>query len=145
LVVVGSGSEGQPLRNLTADLGLQDHVEFTGYISDQDLPAYLASSDIFVFHSLSETFGIVFAQAMAAGLPIVAARTSCVPDVVLDDNGLLFDPFDISGFADSVEAFMDSEARRQLVSGRNRIRAQTEFDWNRIAERYEHLLLSIQR
>jgi hypothetical protein len=51
---------------------------------------------VFVFHSLVETFGIVFAQAMASGLPIVAANTSCVPAVVYPQNG------DLDGFCHGV-------------------------------------------
>jgi glycosyltransferase involved in cell wall biosynthesis len=137
LAVVGQGEEMERLQALTLSLGLQDHVRFVGYVSNDALPNYFASADAFVFHSLFETFGIVFAQAMSSGLPIVAARTSCVPEVVLPANGSLVAPFDLDAFADAVLAYLEDGARRHEVGAANRVRARAEFDWDQVAFGYE--------
>jgi phosphatidylinositol alpha-1,6-mannosyltransferase len=142
LVLVGEGDEGQALRRLVSCVGLNHHVRFTGYVSSEDLPSYFASADIFVFHSLLETFGIVFAQAMASGLPIVAANTSCVPDVVHSDNGILVAPFDTDAFCDAVLSLRHDAELRRTIGKRNRTRAEQEFDWDLIADRYEQVLLA---
>jgi glycosyltransferase involved in cell wall biosynthesis len=142
LLLVGQGEEESALRRLADELGLGDNVRFAGYVPSAQLPAYFGSADIFVFHSVLETFGIVFVQAMASGLPIVAANSSCVPDVVHDDNGTLVTPFDISGFSDAVMALINDPARRQTVGRRNRRRAEDEFDWNQIACRYQEVLVT---
>lgn len=142
LVLVGKGEEEASLRRLAEESGVTENVRFAGYVSSAQLPIYFASADIFVFHSMLETFGIVFAQAMAAGLPIVAASTSCVPDVVHEDNGALVRPFDVSAFSDAVLSLMDDPERRQTLAARNRQRAEDEFDWHLISERYQEILIN---
>lgn len=144
LVVVGKGQEAEPLRRLAHDLGVASSVRFVGYVGEADLPEYFASADLFVFHSLIETFGIVFVQAMASGLPIVAARTSCVPEVV-GDGGILVDAFDIEAFARAIEALIADAGERTEIGQRNRKRALSEFDWDVVAERYECELLRLAR
>jgi glycosyltransferase involved in cell wall biosynthesis len=140
LVIIGQGEEDARLRALVAELKLEHHVKLLGYIGGDDLPGYFASSDVFVFHSMFETFGIVFAQAMAAGLPIVAARTSCVPDVVGAENGILFEPFCTSAFCNAVRLLKTNQTLRTAMKEQNRQRATSEFDWDRIAKRYEAVM-----
>jgi glycosyltransferase involved in cell wall biosynthesis len=140
LIIGGQGEEEPRLRELVAELDLTDHVRFAGYISSDDLPAYFASADAFAFHSVLETFGIVFAQAMASGLPIVAARTSCVPDVLTPENGLLVEPFDVEAFADAVLTLARDRHLARQIGAHNRERATREMDWNHIAAQYERAL-----
>jgi glycosyltransferase involved in cell wall biosynthesis len=137
LVIVGDGPEAPHLKDLAGSLDIGDSVLFTGYVSEQRLTEYFAVADAFVFHSMSETFGVVFAQAMAAGLPIVAADTSCVSHIVRPENGRLVAPFDVAGFAEAVMTLTGDRSLHRSVSARNRLRAEREFDWNRIAALYE--------
>jgi glycosyltransferase involved in cell wall biosynthesis len=144
LVLGGKGDEESRLRALVDQLGLADNVRFLGFVEHDRLPDCFASSDAFVFHSMVETFGIVFAQAMAAGLPIIAANTSCVPDVLGAESGLLVEPFDRAAFA---EAILTLAGRRSLaaeIGSRNRARAIREFDWSSIAVRYEAVFERLQ-
>jgi glycosyltransferase involved in cell wall biosynthesis len=143
LVIGGKGEEEARLRRLRDELSLQDNVRFAGYIESARLPDYFASSDAFAFHSLIETFGIVFVQAMASGLPIVAANTSCVPDVLTSDNGLLVTPLDTSAFADAVLALAGNRELARRISDRNRVRAIREFDWDLLARQYERAFRDI--
>jgi glycosyltransferase involved in cell wall biosynthesis len=145
LVVAGHGDEAGSLRSLATELGLEHQVKFTGYVTSQDLPDLFAAADLFVFHSMFETFGIVFAEAMASGLPIVAARTSCVPHVVAPENGTLVEPFDTEAFARAIVAFAEDPARRAEVAKGNRLRAEREFDWDRIANEYEEIMYRAAR
>jgi len=145
LVVVGHGPEKDTLTSLVHELGLSANVTFAGYISNAELPAYFASADIFVFHSMLETFGVVFAQAMASGLPIVAADTSCVGDVVMPSNGILVKPFDVDAFCHAVVSLITDTRRRRAIGTVNRTRAEQEFDWDLIADRYERILVDAAR
>jgi glycosyltransferase involved in cell wall biosynthesis len=140
LVIVGQGSEEAPLRALVNDLRLGDNVRFTSYVTGHELPIYFASADLFVFHSMFETFGIVFAQAMASALPIVAANTSCVPDVVTPANGELVPPGDVHAFSEAIIQLLEQPDRRSAIGISNRTRAEQEFNWDVIADDYEGAL-----
>jgi glycosyltransferase involved in cell wall biosynthesis len=140
LIVAGKGSEEASLVQQAAERGLDDNVRFLGYVASADLPSVFACSDIYVSHSMFETFGIVFAQAMAAGLPVVAASTSCVPDVLTSANGHLVRPFDVGGFRDAVEHLADNPAARSEIGRQNRRQAVERLDWDTIAGAYEDVL-----
>jgi glycosyltransferase involved in cell wall biosynthesis len=89
LTLVGGGPLEGELRRLATDLQLEDAVRFTGLIIQYPFDE-LKCSDIFVSASESESFGLVFAEAMSFGLPIVACRVGGIPEVVEDGKtGLL--------------------------------------------------------
>src|SRR5206468_2410469 len=93
--IVGDGPESARLRALSAGLGLEETVTFLGEISRSALAVEYVGADCFCLPTVQEGFGLVFAEAMAAGLPIVACRTAAVPEVVEDGRtGLLVSPND---------------------------------------------------
>jgi glycosyltransferase involved in cell wall biosynthesis len=133
LVIAGTGDEYERLCARVAQLGLHN-VRLLGYVAEADLPALYRRSDVFVSHSLFETFGVMYAQAMATGLPIVAARTSCVPWVVGHQvNGILVDPFDVRAFADAVVTLASDRELHRTIASANQAKAREQYDWDRIA------------
>ncbi len=142
LVIGGRGGEEPYLRNLSRELGIEDHVIFTGYIPGKELPHYFAMADIFVFHSTYETFGLVLAQAMAAGKPIVSVRTTAVPEIVEDGaNGILVEPLNPQAFAEAVLTLAADGDLREKMGQSGRDRAVQKFDWDHIAAQYETVLM----
>src|SRR5262249_38017057 len=92
LVLVGMEWIGhESVFDLIRQLGLETRVTYCGY-SDQ-LPALYAGADAFVFPSLYEGFGLPPLEAMASGVPVLAANATSLPEVV-GDAGVLFDPHD---------------------------------------------------
>jgi 1,2-diacylglycerol 3-alpha-glucosyltransferase len=90
LLIVGNGPYRADLDRHIAALGVGDRVTFTGYLQRDEVAAAYAASDIFFFASLSETQGLVVAEAMASGLPVVAVEDLAVGDAVTDGvNGFL--------------------------------------------------------
>jgi glycosyltransferase involved in cell wall biosynthesis len=140
LVVVGTGSQTPALTRLARELGLGASAVFTGYVPERELPALYGLSDAYVTHSESETFGMTFAEAMAAGLPIVAADTSCVRDVLTGDVATIVEAGDVPGFAAAIVELARDPKRAGGQGARGRSRAEREFDWDVIAGRYEQLL-----
>jgi glycosyltransferase involved in cell wall biosynthesis len=137
LVIVGAGPEEQRLRLRARDLHL-DNVLFAGFMPASQLPILYASADLFLTHSLDETFGVMFAEAMASALPIVAAETSCIPDVVRDHvDGYLVPPFDVRFFSAKIAELVADEDTRRAIGRVARRRALQEFDWNLISRQYE--------
>ena len=88
VLFIGDGSQKQVMQKKVEKLGLQEEVLFTGNIPNEEIKDYLGASDLFLFASRSETQGIVLAEALAAGVPVVAVRAVGVDDSILDgQNG----------------------------------------------------------
>lgn len=97
LLIVGDGSEKKNLLRLCDELEIADRVHFTGFVSLREgLPELYRVAHLFVTASEIETQGIVLLEAAASGLPIVAVRATCIPEIVHEGiNGFLFEPGDI--------------------------------------------------
>ncbi len=95
LILVGNGSLKVNLARFIDQCSIKD-VLLTGFKQKQDIPQYLAVSDTFILPSISEPWGLVVNEAMAAGLPLLISKNcGCYPDIVREGvNGFSFDPFD---------------------------------------------------
>jgi glycosyltransferase involved in cell wall biosynthesis len=124
LALVGDGPHRQELERLFA--GTPTH--FVGYLRGDDLAAAFASSDAFLFPSRTETLGLVLLEAMAAGCPVVAARSGGIPDIVRDGvNGYLFDPHQESGLVQATQKLLASP---ELSTLRESARCEAErWSW----------------
>jgi 1,2-diacylglycerol 3-alpha-glucosyltransferase len=95
LVISGHGAASQQYQVLARELELGDRVRFTGFISNEDLPAMLNSADIFVMPSEAELLSIATLEAMACGRPVLLADAVALPELANNDlNGYLFKPGD---------------------------------------------------
>lgn len=129
----GRWSGAEAIDAKVAELGLSDAVVFTGFVSEDLLPRLYLASDVFVFPSLFEGFGIPVLEAMASGTPVCAAATSSIPEVV-GDAGLLFDPTDVAAIADAVWRLLeDAQLRARLAA--TGLRRASDFTWDKAAAR----------
>jgi len=95
LGIVGRGRHREALESMVHSLHLGQKVVFTGYVPDEDLPALLNSADAFVMPSEAELQSIATLEAMATGLPVVAANARALPELITHGtNGFLFSPRD---------------------------------------------------
>ena len=108
---MGDGPEMPALRQQAEELGISESVTFTGTYIRSDFAAELLKSDCFVLPSRSETFGIVYAEALATGTPVIATKCGGPEDFVDDTNGLLVPVDDVSALADAMKQMM-TEADR---------------------------------
>jgi len=104
LLIVGDGIQKSGLIKLCKLLGVVERVHFTGYVSLQNgLAEIYRIADVFVTASEIETQGIVLLEAAASGLPIVAVRATCIPEIVYDRvNGYLTKAGDIHAMSESI-------------------------------------------
>ncbi|MFT3995890.1 MAG: glycosyltransferase [Asticcacaulis sp.] len=137
LVIAGDGPERPALQKLIGDLKLEDRVYLLGWIEPPD--DFLASLDLFVLSSRVEPFGLVVAEAMAAGAPVVSTRIDGPRHILLDGElAAMVAPEDAEGIADAVEgvakdwpAVLDRACHAQahvletygLLAGRQRLGA----------------------
>jgi len=139
LVIGGTGPEAPALRALAADLGVDKHVRFAGYIPRDVLGGYFEACDVFALHSTYETFGLVVAQAMSYGRPVVTVHSTALPEVV-GDCGVLVPPRDPAALGDALSALAQDPARRRALGEAGRRRAAALYAWDRVAARYEAAL-----
>lgn len=121
LAIVGDGPARDELQAHFA--GTPTH--FVGYLQGEELASAFASADAFVFPSRTETLGLVLLEAMAAGCPVVAARSGGIPDIVTDGmNGYLFEPTDAQGAIAATKRLLNAKAERELLRKNARIEAE---------------------
>lgn len=128
-LVAGAGSLEGDLRVLALALGVADRLDFLGYV--ESAAALLAASDIVVIPSLSESFGLTAAEALALGVPVVATAVGGLPDVVVDgETGLLVPAADAAAGAVAVARLLDDPefARRLGEAGQLRVRERFGTD-----------------
>jgi glycosyltransferase involved in cell wall biosynthesis len=136
LAIVGSGPLERQTRDQSVALGLGEKVRMLGKISRPMLLDCYAACDVAVLSTLMEGFGIVLAEAMAAGRPCVATGCGAVPEVVDDGRtGLLVGPRDPQGLAGALLALLSSPRLSSRLGQRGRRRAEALFDWPRVARR----------
>ena len=100
LELVGGGEQENSLKALATQLGVRDRVTFTGYAEEDYLRHALTRATVFAMPSIAELQSIATMEAMASGLPVVAANAMALPHLVHDgENGFLFEPGNIEEFA----------------------------------------------
>ena len=135
-LVVGEGESEEEIRNTFAQCGLENRLLMTGVKSGMELVDAYSAMDMFVFTSHSETQGLVLAEAMAAGIPVVALEASGVREVVVDGkNGFLL-PRDTSeaAFSHAIERLLEDQDLLQSLK-KNAVRTAQAFSRKRCAER----------
>ena len=133
LLVVG---EGEPylveLQSLVHRLALDDHVLFVGRRSD--VSSLMAAADVFAMPSFEEPFGLVFAEAMAMELPIVALDNGGTREVVIHGrHGLLSDPSDIEALTTNILTLLDDHPLRRKMGSAGRQWVEQKFRLERMA------------
>ena len=148
LVIAGGGPHAESLHRLAGDLGLAGQVVFTGGLPADELPAHYAMADVFAMPCRTrgagldvEGLGIVFLEASATGLPVIAGRSGGAPETVLDgQTGRVVDGRDLGQIAQVIiELLADpSLAARMGRAGRDWI--TRDWDWDSQTRRLADLL-----
>jgi len=134
--IVGEGPESARLRALHAALGLGETVTFLGDISRQELAVEYVGADCFCLPTVQEGFGLVFAEAMAAGLAVVACRAAAVPELVEDRRtGLLVNRESPEELAMALETLLTNPGLRDALGAAGAARI-TAYDLEPIARRF---------
>lgn len=132
----GVGPYRAALERLAREAGVAERVEFLGFVPEAQLPSLYAAADVFVMPSRQlpqagdvEGFGMVFIEANAAGLAVLAGRSGGVEDAVVDGyTGLLVDPTDPQAIGEGLIRLLQDEELRDRLAAQGRERARAEFD-----------------
>lgn len=141
-LLVGLGPLQDDMRSLARSLGIENNVVFAGF--RQDVPRIVRTLDLFLLPSTHEGLPIALVEAMALGVPAVAAAVGGIPEVIEHDvSGLLVEPRDPTGFANAILALLADQPRRSRM-GMEAARRARDFDIRNAVARtetvYEELL-----
>jgi glycosyltransferase involved in cell wall biosynthesis len=134
LVIAGPLGDGvKVLRRRAVDLGISEHVVFTGFVPDEDLPALYSTATVYACPSLYEGFGQTLIEAMACGTPVVSYNDTSLPEVC-GDAALLVDANDAPAFAAQIRRLLeDAKLRTALIEKGSK--SIERFNANKIAQR----------
>jgi len=139
LVVVGDGPELEHLQHLAAALGVAERTRFLGQVSEETKWQVLQAADVYVSATMHEGFGLVYLEAMAAGLPVITYDEGGQVDFLRHgQTGYLIREGDISALQAAFDAAVADPAALRDIGRANRGRAP-EFDVRRAADAYERL------
>jgi glycosyltransferase involved in cell wall biosynthesis len=140
LEVVGGGPELEALQAHAVAAGVADRVHFAGSLPEGGVLSALHGADLFVLATEAEALGVVFMEAMAAGVPVIGTNVGGVGEVVQDGlTGVVVEPKDSHGLAEAIEGLMNDERARRELAARGREFICQHFDSRigaaRLAER----------
>ncbi|SED30100.1 phosphatidylinositol alpha-1,6-mannosyltransferase [Streptomyces sp. 3213] len=148
LLIVGGGPYEQDLRRLVRETGVSDSVRFTGAVPWAELPAHYGAGDVFAMPCRTrrggldvEGLGIVYLEASATGLPVVAGDSGGAPDAVLDgETGWVVRGGSPEEAADRIVALLGDPELRRNMGERGRSWVEEKWRWDLLAERLRALL-----
>jgi glycosyltransferase involved in cell wall biosynthesis len=140
LRIVGIGAERRRLERLAGELAIADRVQFLGQISFKALAAEYRNAAVFALPTSQEGFGIVFLEAMASSLPIVAGRAAAVPEIVKDGvTGFLVEPNDHTTLAQTLTRLLE-EPETRLAMGSAGFARVRDYNSPIVARRFLDIL-----
>jgi phosphatidylinositol alpha-1,6-mannosyltransferase len=139
-LIAGDGEERPRLEQLVRDHGVTDRVVFLGAVAADMLPACYAAADIFVHPNRVdgldfEGFGLVFLEAAASGLPVIAGRSGGASEAVKSgETALLVSGTDLHEFVSALQALVADPDRCRNMGRAGRVRVMEQFTWDRAAD-----------
>jgi phosphatidylinositol alpha-1,6-mannosyltransferase len=148
LLLVGGGPYRSALARLARETGVERHVVLTGSVPWADLPAHYAAGDVYAMPCRTrrrgldvEGLGIVYLEASATGLPVVAGDSGGAPEAVREgETGFVVGGLDVEAVADRVARLLDDPALARRMGAAGRAWVEADWRWDTQAERMHALL-----
>lgn len=142
----GRGGETQALKRLAVSLGIGQHVTFAGPVEEEDMPAFYRLGTVFGITSDAELQSLVTLEAMAAGLPVVAADAMALPELCLSGrNGYLSLAGDPQGFASSVTRILRNPKMGLKMGAESRKIIEERHDVREMPAKYAAVYREVAR
>ena len=157
LLILGSGPDEKKLKNLAAELGVADTIEFFGHVEPGLIPGYLSKADLFVRASRSEGLGNSFLEAMAAGLPVIGTKVGGIPDFLVplslrgsdSDRGNLANGFFVEvnsprDLAEKIMILLENDQLRKKLGESGRKLVLANYSWDSISGKMEKIFKNLE-
>ncbi|MFC5831361.1 glycosyltransferase [Nonomuraea insulae] len=143
VALVGKGNQRGELERLARRIGVGERVFFLGFVADENMPQAFAAADVFAMPGVAELQSIATLEAMASGLPVVAANAMALPHLV-EENGYLFEPGDVVSLARHLTTILTDDGLRTRLGKSSRELALTHDDQSSLA-RFERIYDEVGR
>lgn len=138
VVIAGGGDDRERLEKIVRERGLADRVTFAGLVDDAQLVQLLSDAAVFVMPSTAELQSIATMEAMASGLPVVAANAMALPHLVHNgENGFLYEPRDIDGLERGLRSILESGTERYIAMQKASLSIVAAHDIATTLDRFE--------
>ena len=136
LIIAGDGEYLEDAKLLVKHFKLESRIVFTGFVRNEDTAEYYNASDIFIFPTLRlESFGIVIAEAMACGKPVIASNIGAIPDVIDNGtNGILIPIGDFKELARQIILLLNNQRYSSMLAKNAQQKALERFGLDRMME-----------
>ncbi len=150
-IILGDGPDRKKLEDLTAKLKLAEQIIFLGRYNNDDLPKYLAISDIFSRPSLSEGQGISFLEAMAASVPVIATQAGGIADFLFDEKrnkdkettGWAVDIKNPKQIAEAIENILSDSNKTVKVIANAKKLVEEKYNWDNISLAMKEIFINL--
>lgn len=140
LLIIGDGEFRKNLEERASDLGLNENVIFTGF--KENVYEFLAITDIYAHLSLQESLGLSILEAMSKGMPVIAANTGGIPEIIDNGiNGILVEP-DPKIIAEAISELYENKNRMKQLGNNARITIEKRFSLDKLAEEFVSIYMN---
>ena len=144
LLIAGEGPEQESLQAYVKEHGLEENVQFLGWIDNTKTVQYYHLADVFVGPSLHEALGLVFVEAQASGVPVVASNEGGIPDIIADgETGLLVEKKSGRQLYAALKRLHDDPKLRRSMAAKAPKQIASHYSWENVAKKYADVLSRI--
>jgi glycosyltransferase involved in cell wall biosynthesis len=147
VAVAGKGAQKETMKKIMKDSGTEEHFRFLDFVSYDEIPDIHRMADVLVLPSYpimywQEQFGMVLAEAMASGTPVISTMSGSIPEV-LGDASILIPPGDYNALAVNVMNLIEDISLGKELAKKGRDRAEKMFDSKKIANQFVDVLKEV--
>lgn len=143
LIIAGTGPEEESLKALAKKIGVEDKIEFAGYVDETTKTRLMSTCSTFVMPSIYESLGLAAEEALAHGKPVVASKVGGLPEVV-GNAGILVPPANPAALSDALNSIMSDTDLRSMLKSNASTQIQ-KYNWDEITNNLEKVYLKNSR
>jgi glycosyltransferase involved in cell wall biosynthesis len=148
LVILGKNQNLKRMDDIADKMGISKYIQIKGWVEPGQIADYYRKSSIFLMPSLMEGYGLVYLEAMAQGLPVIAGNVGGTKELIINgENGVLVDPLNVDELVQAIENLLtDRDLRASIISGGYRTveRLDTDEMVNSTLQVYEQTIAKVK-